>query len=48
MTYQTQKALKKIFFIWKKTTSVTDMKKIFANTLNSEGLIFIGTDSKNQ
>lgn len=41
-------SFKKNFFIWKKTTSVTDRKKIFANTLNSEGLISIGTDSKNQ
>lgn len=49
LTYQTQKALKKnFFFLWKKTTSVTDRKKIFANTVNSEGLISIGTDSKNQ
>lgn len=40
-------SFKKNFFIWKKT-SVTDRKKVFANTLNSEGLISIGTDSKNQ
>lgn len=41
-------SFKKKFFLWKKTTLVTDRKKIFANTVNSEGLISIGTDSKNQ
>lgn len=43
----TQSFIKKNF-IWKKTTSVTDRKKIFANTLNSKGLTSISTDSKNQ
>lgn len=34
-------------FIWKKTTSVTDQKKLFANILNIKGLISISTGSKN-